>query len=77
MQTVEIVRYNNRKLYSRDMSRYVNCSELKEFIDAGYNLKVISNVNGLDVTRQAVGEIIKQCDSDLTKVYLFMLKRAV
>ena len=77
MQTVEIVRYANRKLYSRDMSRYVNCNELKEFIDAGYNLKVVSNVNGLDVTRQAVGEIIKQCDSDLTKVYLFMLKRAV
>ena len=75
MQTVEIIRYNNRKNYSKVMSRYVNIREMKEFIDAGMNLIVLKHETGEDVTRQAIGELIKQSEGDLTNVYLFMLKR--
>jgi len=75
MQTIKIQRYSNRKLYNYEMSRHVNVKELKEFIDAGFNLIVVNHDTGEDVTRQTVGELIKQSEGDLTNVYLFMLKR--
>ena len=75
MQTIKIQRYSNRKLYTYEMSRHVNVKELKEFIDAGFNLIVVNHDTGEDVTRQTVGELIKQSEGDLTNVYLFMLKR--
>ena len=46
MQTIKIQRYSNRKLYNYEMSRHVNVKELKEFIDAGFNLIVVNHDTG-------------------------------
>lgn len=76
-QTIEIIRYNNRKLYLYELSKYINVLDIKDFIDAGYNVKVSMHKTKEDVTQQTIGELIKQAQGDLTNVYLFMLKRKV
>jgi polyhydroxyalkanoate synthesis regulator protein len=77
MQTIQLVKYLNRKIYNYELSRYLNVTDVKDFIDAGYNVVVSEHKTNVDVTRQVVGEVIKQCEGDLTNVYLFMLKRGV
>lgn len=53
-----ITYYKNRKLYSHDASRYVNLSECKELIDAGYVVQFVAHKTGEDVTEQCLKEMI-------------------
>jgi polyhydroxyalkanoate synthesis regulator protein len=53
-----ITYYKNRKLYSNDASRYVNLTECKELIEAGYSVQFIAHKTGEDVTEQCLKEMI-------------------
>jgi polyhydroxyalkanoate synthesis regulator protein len=53
-----ITYYKNRKLYSHDASRYVNLTECKELIDAGYDVQFLSQKTGQDVTEQCLKEML-------------------
>ena len=53
-----IKRYESRKLYDTEESRYVSLDELAEWIRAGAEVQVVDNATGADVTAQTLTQII-------------------
>ena len=53
-----IKRYESRKLYDTEESRYVSLDELAEWIRVGQEVKVVDNASGADVTGQTLTQII-------------------
>jgi len=52
-----LIKYKNRKIYSQELKRYVNLSELIDQVKKGVDFSVQSYENGEDVTN----EVLKQC----------------
>jgi polyhydroxyalkanoate synthesis regulator protein len=65
--------YKNRKLYSHDASRYINLSECKQMIDAGYNVKFVAHKTGEDVTEHCLKEML--CKFSVSQDVLIKLIR--
>jgi len=53
-----IKRYESRKLYDTEESRYVSLEELAEWIRTGEEVEVVDNATGADVTAQTLTQII-------------------
>ncbi len=53
-----IKRYESRKLYDTEESRYVSLEELAEWIRGGTEIRVVDNASGADVTAQMLTQII-------------------
>lgn len=53
-----IKRYESRKLYDTEESRYVSLEELAVWIREGQQLKVVDNASSEDVTEQTLAQII-------------------
>lgn len=53
-----IKRYESRKLYDTEESRYVSLDELAGWIRAGQQVQVVDNSTGTDVTAQTLAQII-------------------
>jgi polyhydroxyalkanoate synthesis repressor PhaR len=53
-----IKRYESRKLYDTEESRYVSLDELAEWIRTGQEVEVVDNGSGADVTAQTLTQII-------------------
>jgi polyhydroxyalkanoate synthesis repressor PhaR len=53
-----IKRYESRKLYDTEESRYVSLDELAEWIRTGQEVRVQDNASGADVTAQTLTQII-------------------
>ena len=53
-----IKRYESRKLYDTEESRYVSLDEISGWIRQGQEVKVIDNASGADVTSQTLAQII-------------------
>lgn len=53
-----IKRYESRKLYDTEESRYVSLDELAEWIRGGQEVRVIDNASTADVTAQTLTQII-------------------
>lgn len=53
-----IKRYESRKLYDTEESRYVSLEELAEWIREGHEVQVVDNSSGADVTAQMLTQII-------------------
>lgn len=53
-----IKRYESRKLYDTEESRYVSLDELAEWIRGGADVQVVDNASGADVTAQTLTQII-------------------
>ncbi|MCL4836812.1 MAG: hypothetical protein KJ058_02450 [Thermoanaerobaculia bacterium] len=53
-----IKRYESRKLYDTEESRYVALDELAEWIRTGQDVRVIDNASSADVTAQTLTQII-------------------
>jgi len=53
-----IKRYESRKLYDTEESRYVSLEEMAEWIRGGHEVKVVDNASGADVTAQMLTQII-------------------
>ena len=70
-----ITYYKNRKLYSRDASRYVNLKECKDLIDAGHNVQFIAHKTGQDVTEHCLKEML--CKFSVSQdVLIRLIKRS-
>jgi polyhydroxyalkanoate synthesis regulator protein len=65
--------YKNRKLYSHDASRYINLSECKQMIDAGYNVRFVAHKTGEDVTEHCLKEML--CKFSVSQDVLIKLIR--
>jgi polyhydroxyalkanoate synthesis repressor PhaR len=55
---VEIKRYPNRKLYNTDTKRYITLDEIAALIRNGYEVSVIDNDTGKDLTAVTLTQII-------------------
>lgn len=53
-----IKRYESRKLYDTEESRYVSLDEISGWIRQGQEVKVMDNATGADVTSQTLTQII-------------------
>ena len=53
-----IKRYESRKLYDTEESRYVSLDEIAEWVRTGQEVKVIDNASADDVTAQTLTQII-------------------
>lgn len=53
-----IKRYESRKLYDTEESRYVSLEELAEWVRAGQEIRVVDNASSEDVTAQTLTQVI-------------------
>lgn len=53
-----IKRYESRKLYDTEESRYVSLEEIAGWVRQGQEVKVLDNATGADVTSQTLTQII-------------------
>ena len=53
-----IKRYESRKLYDTEESRYVSLDEIAGWVRAGQEVRVVDNATGSDVTSQTLTQII-------------------
>lgn len=53
-----IKRYESRKLYDTEESRYVSLEEISQWIRDGQEVRVVDNATGKDVTSQTLTQII-------------------
>jgi polyhydroxyalkanoate synthesis repressor PhaR len=53
-----IKRYESRKLYDTEESRYVSLQDLADFIREGQEIRVIDNATSADVTAQTLTQLI-------------------
>lgn len=53
-----IKRYESRKLYDTEESRYVSLEEIASWVRQGQEVKVVDNATGGDVTSQTLTQII-------------------
>ena len=53
-----IKRYESRKLYDTEESRYVSLEEIAGWVRQGQEVKVLDNATGTDVTSQTLTQII-------------------
>lgn len=53
-----IKRYESRKLYDTEESRYVSLEEIAGWIRQGQEVKVVDNASSADVTSQTLAQII-------------------
>ena len=75
----QIKRYNSRKLYDPEESRYVSLDEVSGWIRDGQQVAVVDNKSGEDVTRQTLIQIIaedgRKGNSNLSQDFLHDLIR--
>ena len=53
-----IKRYESRKLYDTEESKYVSLDEIAAWVRSGQEIKVIDNASSDDVTSQTLAQII-------------------
>jgi len=59
-----VKRYQNRKLYDTETSRYVTLTELNAFVKAGREVMVIDNASKRDITAKTL--LASFIETDLT-----------
>jgi polyhydroxyalkanoate synthesis repressor PhaR len=59
-KTILIKKYENRRLYDATNSRYVNLDEVAQFVQRGYDVRVIDVASGEDITRVILTQIIAE-----------------
>lgn len=53
-----IKRYESRKLYDTEESRYVSLEEIAEWVRSGQSVEVVDNATGEDATAQTLTQVI-------------------
>lgn len=53
----KIVKYKNRKLYSRTSKRYVNLTDIKEFVQEK-KVVVVTDYTGQDITAATLAKVV-------------------
>ena len=57
-KSILIKKYENRRLYDATNSRYVNLEEVADFVQRGYDVRVVDVASGEDITRLILTQII-------------------
>jgi polyhydroxyalkanoate synthesis repressor PhaR len=61
-----IRKYVNRRLYDTTQSRYVNLDDLRELITKGFEVRVVEQATGVDITTPVLLQIIAETQRDHT-----------
>ena len=72
---VDLVKYDNRKLYSPDIRKYVNLHDVVDLLENDFEVEVHMHSTGANVTNQALGEIIKKGYSKSSKILELLQKQ--
>lgn len=59
-KTILIKKYENRRLYDATNSRYINLEEVAQFVQQGYDVRVVDAASGEDITRVILTQIIAE-----------------
>ncbi len=59
-KTILIKKYENRRLYDATNSRYVNLEEVAQYVQRGYDVRVVDVGSGEDITRLILTQIIAE-----------------
>jgi polyhydroxyalkanoate synthesis repressor PhaR len=59
-KTILIKKYENRRLYDATNSRYINLEEVAQFVQQGFDVRVIDVASGEDITRVILTQIIAE-----------------
>ena len=59
-KTIVIKKYENRRLYDTNNSRYINLDEIARLIKEGHDVQVVDAANGEDLTRPVLTQIIME-----------------
>jgi len=70
-----LVKYDNRKLYSYTLKKYINLKEVLELVENDFEITVVKYGSGDDVTNQALGEILKKTNFTSKKLLDLLSKR--
>jgi polyhydroxyalkanoate synthesis regulator protein len=63
----EIVKYKNRKLYSRTSKRYVNLTDIKEMVQEKKTV-VVTDFNGSDITSVTLAKVVALTDASVNEL---------
>lgn len=58
MNTIQIIKYGNRKFYNKNNSYYMNLSEIKNIIEQGHIVKIIDYKTKQDITKEVLLKIL-------------------
>jgi polyhydroxyalkanoate synthesis regulator protein len=75
MQTLNFIKYSNRKIYSKDLKRYVTLSELNDVIREGNSITVIDNETSNDITDTILKTIVSFTITNINTNELYNLIR--
>ena len=53
-QTITLTKYNNRKIYSSELSKYVNLDEILNTVKSGISIRIVEKDTGTDVTNEVL-----------------------
>ena len=67
-KTKEIKRYANRRLYDAETSKTITLEDVADCIKNGYDVKVIDNLTGEDITSKVLGQTFLKVSLDTTNV---------
>lgn len=56
----QLIRYSNRKYYSRELSRYVTCEDVADWINAGEDVTALCNKTKRDITPTLLHAVISK-----------------
>ena len=59
----QLIKYKNRKIYDKDLQRYVNLTEVADLITNGAKVVVKSHTSGKNVTNEVLSMIIAKAVS--------------
>lgn len=55
---ITLIKYENRKIYSKDANRHVNLDEILEAVKDGETLRIIEHKTDRDVTSEVLNQAI-------------------
>ena len=71
---MKIIKYSNRKLYSKDLKGYVTLSELLDYVKQGKSLEVVDNTTKQDITLVTLQSLVT-VKNDLTHDDIYSILR--
>ena len=76
MVQVNLVKYNNRKIYNPADSQYVNLAQIQSWVESGTEVAVKDRASGADVTEQVLAEIVRGLSLGVTTLKTLILSVA-
>lgn len=73
MKEILIKKYDNRRLYCVEETRYVSLTEIRDFLQRGDRVKVIEKSSGKDITKYVLMQVLLEERYDLLPTYFYQM----